>query len=410
MLSNPAWPAGAAAAARLSILLIVLAPLSLLVVAILAAASPAAYADSTRTHCDVAFDVGPLGEHTSAGLLDFTVQYLRPKIFPLDPQGQVRCTGVAPGSAAAAANHFLGSQAGALTVAFASAAGAPPSSEVLRCDVYSAGASTPTADDFSQLVTVSARDAASVAIDPLPSVSIGTIRCGDAGTTTTTTTTVTTTTRAPSSTTTTTLEPRDCTVKFRVDSATSLARVRFSIDYSKAGGRLPQVPSASCASLLSSAGIGIESSEPRTMTVDLVSVTAFHGPADLVTCNFVPVSEVAGPSAFVVKALAANDASGAPAGLPTLSASGVDCVAPTTTTAPTTTSTLPSHCGDANNDGILEAGDALAALKESVGLASACTLARCDVDDSGTITAGDALKILKAAVGSPGVVLDCPVA
>lgn len=73
----------------------------------------------------------------------------------------------------------------------------------------------------------------------------------------------------------------------------------------------------------------------------------------------------------------------------------------------TTTTTLPAVlCGDANGNGMIQASDALLALRAAVG-SSQCDLAACDVNDSGKVTASDALSILKAAVGQ-AVELHCP--
>ena len=57
-------------------------------------------------------------------------------------------------------------------------------------------------------------------------------------------------------------------------------------------------------------------------------------------------------------------------------------------------------CGDATQDGLLSASDALFALNVSVGLGS-CIETLCDVNGSGTTTSTDALAILNAGVGLP---------
>lgn len=85
-----------------------------------------------------------------------------------------------------------------------------------------------------------------------------------------------------------------------------------------------------------------------------------------------------------------------------------DCVTTTTTTDTTTTTTMPpaSICGDANNNGVIQASDALVALRTAVG-SSQCVLARCDANNNGLVQASDALAILRRAVGQP-VTLNCP--
>jgi hypothetical protein len=62
-------------------------------------------------------------------------------------------------------------------------------------------------------------------------------------------------------------------------------------------------------------------------------------------------------------------------------------------------------CGDATQDEILSASDALFALNVSVGLGS-CIETLCDVNGSGTTTSTDALAILSAGVGLP-VTMSC---
>jgi len=88
----------------------------------------------------------------------------------------------------------------------------------------------------------------------------------------------------------------------------------------------------------------------------------------------------------------------------------VDLCATTTTTTSTTTTTMLEEivCGDANGNGIVQANDALIALRTAVGSAT-CPLVRCDVNNNGAVQAGDALAILRKAVGQP-IELDCPAA
>jgi hypothetical protein len=63
-------------------------------------------------------------------------------------------------------------------------------------------------------------------------------------------------------------------------------------------------------------------------------------------------------------------------------------------------------CGDANEDTLITAPDALSALRTAVGLQT-CAFCRCDTDNSGGVTASDALTILRYAVGLP-ITLNCP--
>jgi hypothetical protein len=72
--------------------------------------------------------------------------------------------------------------------------------------------------------------------------------------------------------------------------------------------------------------------------------------------------------------------------------------------------TLPSPasalCGDANNDDKVTAGDALAALRTSVGSGD-CPLELCDYTGDDNVTASDALAILRKSVGQ-NVTPHCP--
>lgn len=373
-------------------------------------AAPAHAAD-TRTKCDVAFDIAVMPEAVVLGFLDFTVEYARPKIFPFDPQGSIRCTGLVPGSTVAVTNTFSTPSSGILTLSFASDTGVSEPAPVLRCEVYSAGSSVPVSSDFPLITTVQARDTDGVAIDPLPSLVVGEVRCGDQVTTTTTTTLVTTTTQAPPGTTTTTLAPELCEVRLRLATSGNFRRLRFDVDYSESGGEPAAPAKVACRSVGTGVGIGVEvDAAARTLEIDLVSVTPINGPADIVSCDFIPEDAIGTSGDFAVEMLLAFDADGAPlATLPTVTASDVMCpsLTTTTTTSTTTTTVGPPPCGDANGDGEVKAGDALAALRKAVGLVTVCTLARCDVNSSGDVTAADALAILKVAVGVQ-VTLDCP--
>jgi cysteine-rich repeat protein len=66
-------------------------------------------------------------------------------------------------------------------------------------------------------------------------------------------------------------------------------------------------------------------------------------------------------------------------------------------------------CGDADDNGVLQAVDALATLRAAVGLAG-CALCHCDADDSHDLSAGDALTILRSATGNavPLRCVPCP--
>ncbi|HYC53477.1 MAG TPA: hypothetical protein VEL28_00860 [Candidatus Binatia bacterium] len=65
-------------------------------------------------------------------------------------------------------------------------------------------------------------------------------------------------------------------------------------------------------------------------------------------------------------------------------------------------------CGQPQSNGSKpNTSDALYTLRAAVG-ALACPMWVCNVDNNGSINAGDALRILKFAVGQQGVVLDCP--
>ncbi len=58
-------------------------------------------------------------------------------------------------------------------------------------------------------------------------------------------------------------------------------------------------------------------------------------------------------------------------------------------------------CGDADDSGAVTVTDGVQTLRAAAGLASPCTLARCDVNGSGTITVTDGVQVLRGAAGLP---------
>jgi hypothetical protein len=65
------------------------------------------------------------------------------------------------------------------------------------------------------------------------------------------------------------------------------------------------------------------------------------------------------------------------------------------------------RCGDADASGAITVTDGVQILRAAAGLASSCTLARCDLDGSGTIAVTDGVNVLRDAAGLP-VNLACP--
>jgi hypothetical protein len=64
-------------------------------------------------------------------------------------------------------------------------------------------------------------------------------------------------------------------------------------------------------------------------------------------------------------------------------------------------------CGDADASGAVTVTDGVQTLRAAAGLASSCTLARCDVDGSGALSVTDGVNVLRAAAGL-AVSLSCP--
>lgn len=58
-------------------------------------------------------------------------------------------------------------------------------------------------------------------------------------------------------------------------------------------------------------------------------------------------------------------------------------------------------CGDADGSGAVTVTDGVQTLRAAAGLASPCTLARCDVNGSGAITVTDGVQVLRGAAGLP---------
>lgn len=71
----------------------------------------------------------------------------------------------------------------------------------------------------------------------------------------------------------------------------------------------------------------------------------------------------------------------------------------TTTSSTTTTTMLAPLCGDANGDLQVKASDAQLILRAAVGEGIVCPLERCDVSGNGLVQASDALSALRLAVG-----------
>jgi hypothetical protein len=65
------------------------------------------------------------------------------------------------------------------------------------------------------------------------------------------------------------------------------------------------------------------------------------------------------------------------------------------------------RCGDADGNGAITVTDGVQTLRAAAGLASSCTLARCDLDASGTVSVTDGVNVLRAAAGL-AVTLGCP--
>jgi hypothetical protein len=65
------------------------------------------------------------------------------------------------------------------------------------------------------------------------------------------------------------------------------------------------------------------------------------------------------------------------------------------------------RCGDADGNGAVTVTDGVQILRAAAGLASSCTLARCDLDDGGSISVTDGVNVLRDAAGLP-VNLACP--
>jgi len=65
------------------------------------------------------------------------------------------------------------------------------------------------------------------------------------------------------------------------------------------------------------------------------------------------------------------------------------------------------RCGDADGNGAVTVTDGVQTLRAAAGLASSCTLARCDLDASGGVSVTDGVNVLRAAAGL-AVNLGCP--
>jgi hypothetical protein len=135
----------------------------------------------------------------------------------------------------------------------------------------------------------------------------------------------------------------------------------------------------------------IESSTTTTLSTSTTSTTTTTTLLEPTTTSTEPP-----PPTTTVTSSTSSTASTSPD--PTSTSTIVDL----TSTTEHTTTTLEAVCGDADENGSIEASDALTALRRAIGTGF-CRNIVCDVDASGEVNASDALIILRAAVGQSAV-------
>lgn len=200
--------------------------------------------------------------------------------------------------------------------------------------------------------------------------------------------------------------------------------------------------------------------ESSHVTVSVLSLVGFEGPAKVAHCRFVDPDGDTSKSDFGLYVSDATDLEGASLGSPrvslaygacddsTTTTSSSSTTSSTTSTTSTTSSTTTSSttttldtcgnglvdaledcddgnledgdgcdsdctagvvCGDANGNDSVQSTDALLVLHAAIGRAVSCPLYVCDADGDTVLRADDSLRVLRRAVGQ-SVSMSCPLA
>jgi len=356
-------------------------------------ACPAAAAGA-RT-CSVVLRVT---EAMALGSLQLTLDYTKASgSFALNLQDKVDCTNDVLTAVSEFADNVDTRHLGAT---FISIDGFSGPATVAHC-TFTDDSGTLVPEDFTvNVVDADAPGGAPLAKFPAVAVRLPDCSPNDSSTTTTTTTPVTTTD----------LPQMFCDVTLRMTTTATIGSLDWSMGYQNAPGEFAgSAGEVACVNLIPKCGVVFNDMEDqRKIRGGLISLDMKNGaatPADIASCQFLPASsDEPIASDFVVTVIQATDVAGVVLPTPNLKISQIQCVTPGTST----TTTLPEPlCGDADQDNVISASDALQILRRAVNPAVICPVFLCDTDSSGEILAGDALLALERAVGIP-VVLNCP--
>ncbi|HYC00984.1 MAG TPA: hypothetical protein VEC57_17755 [Candidatus Limnocylindrales bacterium] len=194
-----------------------------------------------------------------------------------------------------------------------------------------------------------------------------------------------------------------CELTFRIGTATPLFSASVFAIYQNAPGEFAGTgPNVGCTLLNNTIGAAADADQTRTLTLTASGTpTPINGPKDFARCIWTPTSRFPVASDFNLSGQSGFNTSFQPVNAQ-ITISKIDCdgtIETTTTTTSSSTTTLPAPvCGDFNNDGTLQASDALAVLRAAVGVLG-CDLCVCDLDGNSSKTATDALIALRVAVG-----------
>jgi len=227
-------------------------------------------------------------------------------------------------------------------------------------------------------------------------------------------------------------------VTFAVTGDGRIGALQFVVDYTGASGEfVGSGQDVACTANVDALAVYNDKDSVRTLKAGLVAVDGFAAPSDVVTCRFeapdgaptasdfsVTVEDAAVPEGVkitplplvVVSSIAAvggdgcGDGDGGSVCGNGVVEDGEECDDGDANGSDAATCssecTLVEPCGDTDGNGTVTASDASRALKQAVGIDSACTTSACDVNESGTVTATDARMILDVSVGRD-VALHC---
>ncbi len=249
-------------------------------------------------------------------------------------------------------------------------------------------------------------------------------------------------------------EARVCEVSMHIGPTGVLGALQLDLDYQDTGGAIvPKGNNVDCSGDVGNA-ITVFGLDAEVVTVSVLSLTGFAGPARVAHCRFEDPDGTTVEQDFDLRVTDSTSPDGDPVNTShvfveygpcdddttTTTTSSTTTTTSTTTTSTTTstsTTTLPDDCGngvvdgaedcddgndedgdgcdddctgivcgDANGNDTVQSSDALLVLRAAIGQAVSCPVQLCDTDGDQVLRASDSLRVLKRAVGQ-SVVMIC---